>query len=92
MTTEMIAQCQYFFMYDEPVPYKNLMIYPVTMKEYIPFFTCVDCLMINKNTFAKPRCYILCITKTEDFAIASPSAKYLSLFDCYSYLNVFYSR
>lgn len=50
MTEEMKAQCQYFFMYDEPVPYKNLMIYPATMKEYIPFFTCVDCLMINKNS------------------------------------------
>ena len=49
MTNEMIAQCQYFFMYDEPVPYKNLMIYPAIMKEYISFFTCVDCLMINKN-------------------------------------------
>jgi len=49
MTDEMIVQCQYFFMYDEPVPYKNLMIYPTTMKDYIPFFTCVDCLMINKN-------------------------------------------
>lgn len=49
MTAEMNAQCQYFFMYDEPVPYKNLVLYPITMREYIPFFTYVDCLMINKN-------------------------------------------
>lgn len=36
--------------FDEPVPYKELLIYPVTMKDYLEFHWLVSCLLIDKNS------------------------------------------
>ena len=36
--------------FDEPIPYKELLIYPVTMKDYLEFHWLVSCLLIDKNS------------------------------------------
>lgn len=41
---------QIFYIYDSPVPYKDLLIYPATVKEYIQFHYYVDCLLLDKNS------------------------------------------
>ena len=36
--------------FDEPIPYKELNIYPVIMKDYLDFHFAVSCLLIDKNS------------------------------------------
>ena len=36
--------------FDEPIPYKELLIYPITMKDYLEFHWLVNCLLIDKNS------------------------------------------
>lgn len=51
MNDEIKNKYQYYFTYDYPVPYENkLLIYPLIVKDYMIFFSCVDCLMIDKNS------------------------------------------
>lgn len=38
-----------YFTYDLPVPFKGLMLYPVTVKNYNEFLSCSSCLTLNKN-------------------------------------------
>lgn len=38
-----------YFTYDEPVPFKGLMLYPVTVKDYNEFLSSSACLTLNKN-------------------------------------------
>jgi len=39
-----------YFIYDEPVPYKSLLIYPAIMREYLQFFTVAQVLLLDKNS------------------------------------------
>lgn len=36
--------------FDEPIQYKELLIYPVTMKDYLEFHLAVNCLLVDKNS------------------------------------------
>lgn len=36
--------------YDEPIKYKDLLIYPIEMKDYLDFHYFVNCLLIDKNS------------------------------------------
>lgn len=40
-----------FYIYDKPVPYKELNIYPIRVCEYIQFHYFVDCLLLDKNSY-----------------------------------------
>lgn len=44
-----------FYIYDDPVPYKDLKIYPVTVRDYIKFHYLVDCLLQDKNSYPDAR-------------------------------------
>lgn len=44
-----IKQYEQYFIYDQPIPYKNLLISPVTIKDYMRFYTSINCLTIEKN-------------------------------------------
>ena len=35
--------------YDEPISYKDLIIFPVRMKDYLEFHYAVNCLLVEKN-------------------------------------------
>ena len=39
-----------FYIYDNPVPYKDLLIYPIKVKDYILFHYYIDCLLLDKNS------------------------------------------
>lgn len=69
--------------FDLPVEYKNLKLYPVTMKDYFSFNTFAECLTIDKNSIPDPK--VISMThleyiyySTEDEKIKVP---YLFLFD-----------
>lgn len=38
-----------YFVYDEPLPYKDFMLYPVSVKNYNEFLSASECLILNKN-------------------------------------------
>jgi hypothetical protein len=44
----------YYTTYDLPVPYKNIKIYPVTVKDYLLFNIYSQCLTIDKNSIPNP--------------------------------------
>jgi len=41
--------------YDLPIPYRNINIYPVTVKDYIVFGAYSQCLLLEKNTIPDPK-------------------------------------
>lgn len=41
---------EYYLTYDYPIPYKDLKIYPVTMRNYYEFNTYVSCFLLDKNS------------------------------------------
>lgn len=41
--------------WDEPIPYKELLIYPVSMYDYIDFFMAINCLLMKKNEIPDPK-------------------------------------
>ena len=43
-----------YFTYDKPVPYKELLIYPVKVIDYLNFFISVNCLTFDKNKIPDP--------------------------------------
>jgi hemerythrin superfamily protein len=53
----------YYIAFDLPVPYKNIMIYPATVKDYMLFTTCTGCLSLDKNSI--PDAKILTMTDLE---------------------------
>ena len=40
------------YIYDEPIKYKNLIIYPATVKDYIKFYFFSECLTLDKNSIS----------------------------------------
>lgn len=41
---------KYYFALDEPVPFKKgLLVYPVKVKDYYDFYSCIPCLTMDKN-------------------------------------------
>ena len=39
-----------FLIYDSPIPYKQLQIYPATVKDYIYLHYFATCLLLDKNS------------------------------------------
>lgn len=39
-----------FTIYDKPIPYKSLLVYPALMSDYLLFHYCAQCLMLDKNS------------------------------------------
>lgn len=39
-----------YLFYDQPIPYKSLLLYPITMKDYIDFHIYISCLLLDKNS------------------------------------------
>jgi hypothetical protein len=50
-----IRQYEEYITYDEPIPYKDIYLYPVTIRDYMRFRTVVNCLIINKNRVPDPK-------------------------------------
>jgi len=45
----------YYTTYDTPVPYRSIIVYPVTVREYANFSLFSQCLLIDKNSIPDPR-------------------------------------
>ena len=43
-----------YLIYDKPIEYKDLQIYPVTMDKYLEFHFYVNCLLLDKNSIPDP--------------------------------------
>lgn len=44
-----------YITFDLPIPYKTLMIYPATVKDYMTFMSYVQCLTLEKNSIPDPK-------------------------------------
>lgn len=44
----------HYITYDLPVPYRNILIYPITVKDYSMFSALASCLTIDKNSIPNP--------------------------------------
>lgn len=51
-----MSQSKYFIyeIFDEPVPYKSLLIYPATVRDYLLFLDYSSCLLVDKNSIPDP--------------------------------------
>jgi len=45
-----MSKFDYYLTYDKPIPYKNLLIYPAKMKDYLDFHAYATCLLYEKNS------------------------------------------
>jgi hypothetical protein len=43
-----------FYIFDDPIEYKGLKLYPVKMRDYFIFHTVAECLMLEKNSIRDP--------------------------------------
>lgn len=59
----------YYLTYDLPVPYRNIKLYPITVKDYLYFNVYAQCLTIDKNSIPKPE--IIRMTELEYIFYAS---------------------
>jgi hypothetical protein len=39
-----------YYIFDDPIPFKSLLLYPIRMKDYLMFMAYSDCLTIDKNS------------------------------------------
>lgn len=53
----------FYTTYDLPIPYKSLLIYPVTVKDYLLFSIFSQCLLMEKNSIPDPK--IITMTELE---------------------------
>jgi hypothetical protein len=71
-----------YLTYDLPIPYKNIKIYPVKVKDYVLFGAYSQCLTIDKNSIPDPK--IISMTYLEyiyDTAKNEDEKPYLIFFD-----------
>ena len=50
MAKNKISKYEVSYIFDEPVKYKNLTIYPALVKEYLQFFYYAECFTLDKNS------------------------------------------
>lgn len=69
--------------FDLPVEYKNLKLYPVTMKDYFSFNTFSECLTVDKNSIPDPKVISMTYLEYIYYSIGDKEIKvpYLFLFD-----------
>jgi hypothetical protein len=53
----------YYLTYDLPIPYRNILLYPATVKDYLLFMTYAQCFTLDKNSI--PDAKILTMTELE---------------------------
>lgn len=54
----------HYYLFDKPVPYKKLLFYPVTLKDYYEFLFYAQCLLLEKNSIKDPLLSIKAISMT----------------------------
>lgn len=75
----------YFYIYDNPVPYKEdtedeLLIYPVSMRDYLSFHFYASCFLLEKNSVADPK--VISMSYLEYmYSISDDKNRHVLLFD-----------
>lgn len=46
----MDSKYEIYYIYDEPVEYKKLTIHPIIVRNALMFYSCIDCLLVDKNS------------------------------------------
>lgn len=54
----------WYYTFDDPVPYKELMIYPIKIRDYFLFSRCASILMLEKNSITDPQLAMKAISMT----------------------------
>jgi len=49
------SKYEIYYIYDEPIEYKGLKIYPAIMKDYLQFHYYAECLLLEKNSSRDPK-------------------------------------
>lgn len=69
-----------YYLFDSPVPYKELLIYPIKMRDYLIFHQLASCLMLEKNSI--PDIKIIQMTYLQYlFYISNKDDNLISVFD-----------
>jgi hypothetical protein len=69
----------YFIIYDLPIPYGNIELYPITVKDYVLFNAYASCLSLDKNSI--PDAKIIAMTYLEYIYYSAKDKPYLLWFD-----------
>lgn len=76
---------QYFNLFDEPIPYKELKIHPVRLKDFFEFATYASCLTLEKNSIKdNPELAIRAISMTYFeflYEVSNTDNNYMQMFD-----------
>ena len=73
-----MANYDLYFIYDEPVPYKSLKIYPARMRDYLQFFTVAQILLLDKNSVPDPK--VISMSFLEYIIFAANDENYYTTF------------
>ncbi len=69
-----------YYVFDSPIPYKGLLIYPIRMRDYLLFYRLATCLMLEKNSI--PDIKIIQMSYLQYmFHISDKENNYIALFD-----------
>jgi hypothetical protein len=75
-----LSKYEQFYLFDDPIPYKDLRIYPALMRDFYPFGWCAQCLMLEKNSIPDPK--IISMTYLEYLYYAhSEENSYIAMLD-----------
>ena len=69
-----------YLFYDKPVPYKNLLIYPAIMSEYLDFHFYVSCLLLDKNSTPDPNVITMTYLQFLYYMAGTTGLPYLYMF------------
>ena len=73
-----------YFVFDEPIPYKKLLIYPVKIKYYMEFLYLSSCLLLEKNSIKDPIIAVKAISMSYMeylFMVSNDENRLILLFD-----------
>ena len=63
--------------FDEPIKYKELLIYPVKVKDYLEFHTVVNCLLVDKNSIPDVKIISMSYLRFLDYEAMENKAPYV---------------
>lgn len=80
MANKETSKYEIFYIYDEPVKYKNLTLYPATIRDYLRFYFFSECLTLDKNSISDAK--IISMTYLDYmYSVSTEENPYVAYFD-----------
>jgi len=76
----MMSKYDAYMLFDNPIPYKKLLIYPIKMRDYLIFHQLASCLMLEKNSIPDPKLIQMTYLQYM-FFISNKDDNLISIFD-----------